>query len=63
MFFLISMIPDCSLRYLNELGVQGDCPIHFTQDELESRLVDAEGWNEVQEFFDSIHSCLLEMGW
>ncbi|KAJ5965160.1 uncharacterized protein N7479_005036, partial [Penicillium vulpinum] len=50
-------------RYCKELGIEGDCPIHFTEDELQSHLVDAEGWNEVQGFFDGIEDLLKRDGW
>ncbi|KAL3475575.1 kinase-like domain-containing protein [Aspergillus californicus] len=41
-------------RYWTELGLQGECPIHFTKDDLKNHLQEAEGWNEVQDFFDRI---------
>ncbi|KAK2763871.1 Phosphotransferase enzyme [Arachnomyces sp. PD_36] len=50
-------------RDWNELGVEGDCPIHFTKGELESHLRDAEGWNEVQDFFDGIEGLVKRDGW
>ncbi|KXG52885.1 Aminoglycoside phosphotransferase [Penicillium griseofulvum] len=50
-------------RHWKELGIQGDCPIHFTEDDLQSHLVDAEGWNEVQDFFDSIEGLVKRDGW
>ena len=43
--------------------MQGECPYHFTQDELHSHSVDAEGWNEVQDFFDSIEGLVKRDGW
>jgi hypothetical protein len=57
------MLTVCSLRHWRALGIQGDCPIHFTDDELKSRLIDSEGWNEVQDFFDSIDSLVKRDGW
>ncbi|KAJ5138425.1 uncharacterized protein N7515_003273 [Penicillium bovifimosum] len=50
-------------RYWQELGIQGECPYHFTQDELRSHSVDSEGWNEVQDFFDSIEGLVKRDGW
>ncbi|OJJ51154.1 hypothetical protein ASPZODRAFT_327067 [Penicilliopsis zonata CBS 506.65] len=50
-------------RYWDELGIQGDCPYHFTQKELDSHLVDAEGWNDVADFFDSIEDLVKRDGW
>ncbi|KAJ5471088.1 hypothetical protein N7530_008445 [Penicillium desertorum] len=50
-------------KHWQELGIQGECPYHFTQDELHSHSVDAEGWNEVQDFFNSIESLVKRHGW
>ncbi|RAK73407.1 uncharacterized protein BO72DRAFT_471672 [Aspergillus fijiensis CBS 313.89] len=50
-------------RHWQELGIQGGCPYHFMQDELHSHAVDAEGWNEVQEFFDRIEGLVKRDGW
>lgn len=45
------------------MGMPGDCPYHFTSEELRSHAVDAEGWNEVQDFFDSIEGLVKRDGW
>lgn len=45
---------DRTHRHWLELGILGDSPYHFTGEELRSHAIDAEGWNESQEFFDSI---------
>lgn len=45
------------------MGIKGDCPIHFTEDEQRKHLQDAEGWNEVQDFFDSIEGLVKRDGW
>ncbi|OJJ96810.1 hypothetical protein ASPACDRAFT_54196 [Aspergillus aculeatus ATCC 16872] len=50
-------------RHWQELGIQGECPYHFTQGKLHSHSVDAEGWNEVQKFFDSIEGLVKRDGW
>jgi hypothetical protein len=50
-------------RYWKELGLDGECPIHFSEDELRSHLEDAEGWNEVQEFFHLIQDFVTREGW
>lgn len=50
-------------RYWHELGIEGDCPYHFTQAELHNHSVDAEGWNDVQDFFDSIEGLVQRDGW
>ncbi|KAJ5445860.1 hypothetical protein N7491_001942 [Penicillium cf. griseofulvum] len=50
-------------RHWQELGIQGECPYHFTQDEIHSHFVDAEGWNEVQDFLNSIEGLVKRDGW
>lgn len=50
-------------RYWHELGIHGDCPYRFTQAELRNHSVDADGWNEVQDFFDSIEGLVKRDGW
>ncbi|KAE8356230.1 kinase-like domain-containing protein [Aspergillus coremiiformis] len=50
-------------RYWRELCASEDCPIHFTEAELKSHLQDAEGWNEVQDFFDGIDHLVKRDGW
>ena len=50
-------------RYWKELSFDGECPIHFSEDELRSHLEDAEGWNEVQDFFDLIQHLVNRDGW
>ncbi|RMZ82272.1 hypothetical protein DV738_g1897, partial [Chaetothyriales sp. CBS 135597] len=50
-------------RYWQEFGLARDCPIHLTEDEVKKHLQDAEGWNEVQDFFDSIEGLVQRDGW
>ncbi|KAJ6121362.1 hypothetical protein N7512_003827 [Penicillium capsulatum] len=50
-------------KHWKELGVPGQCPYHFSQDELVRHSLDAEGWNEVQDFFDSIEDLVKRDGW
>ncbi|KAJ9196650.1 hypothetical protein DTO164E3_6180 [Paecilomyces variotii] len=50
-------------RYWKELGFKENCPIHFTEQDLKSHLQDAEGWNEVQDFFDHIDHLVKRDGW
>ncbi|KAJ5353503.1 hypothetical protein N7541_006067 [Penicillium brevicompactum] len=50
-------------RYWQELGIEGECPYHFTYDELHCHSIDSEGWNEVQDFFQSIDSLVKRDGW
>ncbi|KAI9376025.1 kinase-like domain-containing protein [Aspergillus egyptiacus] len=46
-----------------DLGTTGNCPYHFTEEELKNHLADADGWNEVQDFFDSIEDLVQRDGW
>ncbi|KAK9853464.1 hypothetical protein MYU51_006597 [Penicillium brevicompactum] len=50
-------------RHWQELGIGGQCPYHFTQDELNSHSIDSEGWNEVEDFFQSIDGLVKRDGW
>ncbi|KAL9101864.1 MAG: hypothetical protein Q9163_002931, partial [Psora crenata] len=50
-------------RYWKELGVSGAYPIYFTEDDLNSYSYDAEEWNDVQDFFDSIQDLVQRDGW
>jgi hypothetical protein len=45
------------------MGFKTYCPIHFTEADLKSHWQDAEGWNEVQDFFDSINDLVKRDGW
>jgi len=57
----ISLTAKC--RYWEELGIDAPCPIHFTEDELQSHLNDGEGWNEVQDFWDAVAGFVARDGW
>ncbi|RAL14078.1 aminoglycoside phosphotransferase family protein [Aspergillus homomorphus CBS 101889] len=50
-------------RHWAELGIKGDCPIHFTDAELRDHLRDSEGWNVVQDFFEKIDGLVQRDGW
>ncbi|RJE24004.1 hypothetical protein PHISCL_03659 [Aspergillus sclerotialis] len=50
-------------RYWKELEVEGDCPIHFTEEDLRKHSQDAERWNEVQDFFNHIEGVVKRDGW
>ncbi|KAL3428980.1 kinase-like domain-containing protein [Aspergillus tetrazonus] len=50
-------------KYWNELGFDFPCPIHFTEDELRIHSEESEGWNEVQEFWDSVSFIISQDGW
>lgn len=45
------------------MGFQDNCPYQFSQDELHSHSLDAEGWNEVQDFFERIEDLVKRDGW
>lgn len=40
-----------SSRHWPELGYDFPCPIHFTDEELQEHWRDADGWNEMQDFW------------
>ncbi|GIJ89511.1 phosphotransferase enzyme [Aspergillus pseudoviridinutans] len=50
-------------KHWQEIGIQGNCPYHFMEEELKGHAADAEGWNEVQDFFDSIEGLVKRDGW
>ncbi|KAI9836106.1 MAG: hypothetical protein M1819_001722 [Sarea resinae] len=50
-------------KYWDELGTNVPCPIHFPEEELRSHSNDAEGWNEVQDFWESIAGLVTRDGW
>lgn len=52
-----------SYSYWNELDVDTPCPFHFTKEELQSHAKDGEGWNEVQDFWDSVAGLVNRDGW
>ncbi|KAL2221138.1 kinase-like domain-containing protein [Thermoascus aurantiacus ATCC 26904] len=40
-----------------------ECPIHFSEEDLKNHLRDSEGWNEVQDFLESIDGLVKRDGW
>lgn len=50
-------------RYWDELSTDISCPIHFTAEELQDHAKDGQGWNDVQEFWDSVSSLVARDGW
>ncbi|KAL2862667.1 uncharacterized protein BJX67DRAFT_391106 [Aspergillus lucknowensis] len=50
-------------KYWNELGVDIPCPIHFTDEELRFHEEDGEGWNDAQDFWDSVSMIISRDGW
>ncbi|KAE8143675.1 kinase-like domain-containing protein [Aspergillus pseudotamarii] len=47
----------------NEFGTDAPCPIHFTESELRTHAEESQGWNDVQEFWDSVASIMNRDGW
>ncbi|RDW61118.1 aminoglycoside phosphotransferase family protein [Aspergillus mulundensis] len=50
-------------RYWGEMGLEGPCPIHFTEDELRLHAEEGDGWNEVQDFWESVSFIVSRDGW
>ncbi|KAB8225702.1 kinase-like domain-containing protein [Aspergillus novoparasiticus] len=50
-------------RYWSEIGIDAPCPIHFTESELRTHAEEGEGWNDVQDFWDSVASIISRDGW
>src|SRR6266487_5381964 len=53
----------CSFRHWNAMGIDIPCPFHFTEEELRSHVKDGEGWNDVQDFWDSVAGIVSRDGW
>ncbi|KAE8369252.1 hypothetical protein BDV27DRAFT_141444 [Aspergillus caelatus] len=47
-------------KYWNEFETDAPCPIHFTESELQTFPEESEGWNDVQEFWDSTPNDLYD---
>ncbi|GAB1206468.1 hypothetical protein APSETT445_005157 [Aspergillus pseudonomiae] len=50
-------------RSWNEMGFDFPCPIHFTEDDLRVHAEESDGWNDVQEFWDSVADIVSRDGW
>jgi hypothetical protein len=50
-------------RAWKELGIEEPWPVHFSKEEKKKHLEEGEGWNEVQDFFDSLSSAVQRDGW
>ncbi|PYH40452.1 phosphotransferase family protein [Aspergillus saccharolyticus JOP 1030-1] len=50
-------------RYWNELGFDIPCPIHFTEDDLRVHAEESDGWNDVQDFWNSVANVVSRDGW
>jgi|SRR5271170_6224182 len=57
------MLMRCFNRYWDELNTGISCPIHFTAEEVQHHAEDSRGWNDVQDFWDSISSLVARDGW
>lgn len=53
----------CIHRYWNEFDITMPCPFHFSSDEIQSHERDGEGWNEAQDFWDSVRGLITPEGW
>jgi hypothetical protein len=51
------------LRNWKAMGFQTPCLIHFSKEDLRRHRADADGWNEVQDFWDSIRGIMGRAGW
>ena len=47
----------------DEINTDVPCPISFTDEELQSHIQDAEGWNERAEFWESLEGFVRRDGW
>ena len=45
------------------MGLEGPCPIHFTEEDISNHLKDGEGWNDAQDFWDSISGLVTREGY
>ncbi|OGM39302.1 hypothetical protein ABOM_011970 [Aspergillus bombycis] len=50
-------------RGWDEIGFDFPCPIHFTEDDLRIHADESDGWNDVQEFWDSVGDIVSRDGW
>ncbi|OJJ32718.1 hypothetical protein ASPWEDRAFT_158823 [Aspergillus wentii DTO 134E9] len=50
-------------RYWYELGVDGPCPIHFSEEEIENHLKEGDGFNEIQDLFQALEKVVQRDGW
>ena len=45
------------------MGLDAHCPIHFTEEDISNHLKDGEGWNDAQDFWDSISGLVTREGY
>ncbi|RAK76383.1 aminoglycoside phosphotransferase family protein, partial [Aspergillus fijiensis CBS 313.89] len=50
-------------RCWNELGFDFPCPIHFTEDDFRVHAEESAGWNDVQDFWNSVADVVSRDGW
>ncbi|PVH75331.1 hypothetical protein DL98DRAFT_551674 [Cadophora sp. DSE1049] len=50
-------------RYWDEMGHNTACPIHFTKEDLQNHVRDAEGFNEQADFWDRLEGFIARDGW
>ncbi|KAL2067763.1 hypothetical protein VTL71DRAFT_15859 [Oculimacula yallundae] len=50
-------------RYWDEMGHNAACPIHFTEEDLQNHIRDAEGLNEQADFWDRVEGFIARDGW
>ena len=50
-------------RYWDEIAPGTECPIHFSQDELEQNVRDGEAYNDTEDFWDSIDDFVRRDGY
>ncbi|PYI05424.1 phosphotransferase family protein [Aspergillus sclerotiicarbonarius CBS 121057] len=50
-------------RSWDKLGLNIPCPIHFTDEELRVHAEEGDGWNDVQDFWDSVSGIIARDGW
>ncbi|PGH18242.1 hypothetical protein AJ79_00581 [Helicocarpus griseus UAMH5409] len=50
-------------RHWHKIGTAKQCPYHFTDDDIRRHREDAEGFNETQDFWDSLEGKVDRSGW
>ncbi|CZT48640.1 related to FMP29 Found in Mitochondrial Proteome [Rhynchosporium secalis] len=50
-------------RYWDEMRHDAACPIHFTEEDLQNHMRDAEGFNEQADFWDRMEGLIARDGW
>lgn len=45
------------------MGHAAACPIHFTEEDLQNHMRDAEGFNEQADFWDRLEGFIARNGW